>query len=1046
MIPSSRILRLRAAGTAISVLAFALASHASAQVVNPSTIDKAANPATTQAAPDTATGPVGPAAQQQAATTEEDSAQIIVTGSRIGRPTLDSPIPVSTISAADLTHSGDTNIGDVLDKISPQLAPTYTQANSTQFIGTSGLNILDLRNLGPDRTLVLVDGQRHITSSEGDFFVDVNTIPNDLIDRVDVVTGGSSAVYGSDAMAGVVNFVMKQHYSGAEFNLQSGITSQGDRANYKASALLGKNFDNDRGNIAIYGEYDQANALYNTERPNETGAYAGRNQFQLVNNPNAGNGLPDRTFLTGIHSFGYSNGGTFIPYSGGSIRDCGVVAAACLPNGFPRVFLFQPDGNLTEANYGTDFRPVGSGNNQGGSGSTLEDTGVLDPGYKRYIFNLLAHYDFSDAFRPYVNAKFARIISTQVSGPTFSQGGDQGAGAEPFNYYTLTPIQLDNAFLTPQAKTLITSLLDPGSTFFNLNRNNVDLGSRGEDDRRDTYRIVGGVQGTFNHDWHYNLAADYGRLNTQYAFTNNRIEQNFYNSIDAVYNNAGQIVCRINQVTVTDPNCAPIDILGNFGTQQTAAQRQAALNYFNTTSHRYGHASELDVNLNLDGNTSELFSLPGGPIRFSLGAEYRRETAAYHYDDLVTSGATFLNSIAPFNPPSFVTKEAFGELDAPIIRDKPFFNELSLSGAGRVAHYKGATGTVYAYNGGAVYAPVQDVRFRFNYSHSVRAPTLDDLYSSDSQDYASVDDPCDVDFINTGKPTRAANCLAAGVPVGYVNSVARAGSIAITDGGNPNLKAETSRSLTYGVILQPSFVPGLAVTVDYYDIKISNVISAVDAQTILNGCYDGATLNNQFCSLIAPRQSNGDFNLQSALLQSTLNYSAERAKGIDLDVAYNHRFGDENKLALRFVGSWVRQNTDYPYLDDPTEPLQIKGTQSEPVYRFHATVDYTYKKLTLGYALTYVGKQSITDYDAQHVVADDPGSPFNPLYADISDYPAEFYHDVRVSYEVGDHYSIYAGVDNLLDQLPPLGLLGTGLDALYDNVGRQLYLGVKVKM
>jgi outer membrane receptor protein involved in Fe transport len=989
------------------------------------------------------------AAAPQGATSNNvgDAEVIVVTGSRIARPTLDSPVPVTTLSQTELTRTGRTNIGEVLNQL-PQLAPTYTQSNSTQFIGTSGLNILDLRNLGVSRTLVMVDGQRHITSQEGEFLVDVNTIPNDLIERVDVVTGGTSAVYGSDAMAGVVNFVMKKHFEGISLNAQGGLTSYGSRGTYKLSGTFGKNFAEGRGNIAVALEYDRANPLYFTDRPGLTGAYAGRNQFQLVDDPSVDNTIPDRTFLRGIHSFGYSDGGSFIPYANGNLRDCNGVAAACLPNGFPRVFLFQPDGTLKESNYGVDFRPVGSGNNQGGDGATLNNTGVLDPGLKRYVVNAIGHFDVSDAFRPYFNAKFVRVISTQVTSPTFSQGGPQDPGDDPINYLIYTPIQLDNAFLTPQARALIASQLAPGSTFFNLNRNNVDLGSRGEHDRRDTFRIVGGVEGTFNDDWHYDVAVNYGKLNTHYAFTNNRIEQNFYNSIDAVRNGAGQIVCRINQVTVTDPACQPIDILGFGGAQQTAAQRQAALDYFNTTSHRVGHASELDINASVQGDSSQLFELPGGPIRFSIGAEYRRETASYAYDDLVTSGATFLNAINPFTPPSFEVKEAFAEVDLPIIKDRPFFEEVSLSGAGRVADYKGSAGTVFAYNGAAIYAPVKDIRFRVNYSRSVRAPTLGDLYSSSAQDFASVDDPCDVNFINKGKASRPANCAAAGVPVGFANQVTRSSTLPIVDGGNPDLRVEKSRSWTYGVILQPRFVPGMVITVDYYDIKISNVIQAVDPQTILNGCYDGASLDNSFCKLINPRVAGGNF-ANPALLNAPLNYAAERAKGIDLDVAYNHRFNPDNNLALRFVGNWTRFNSQYPYIDNPTQPFQLKGSLGQPEYRFTAQADYTYKKFTVGYTMQYIGKQSITDYDAQHQVANDPGSPFDPFYADRVNYPHVIYHDVRASLEVNDKFTLYGGVDNFTNKSPPFGLLSTGQvdgDGIFDNVGRFMYMGIRVKM
>ncbi|USI74756.1 TonB-dependent receptor domain-containing protein [Sphingomonas morindae] len=1034
--------------------------HAQAPAPDPQSLDAPAPAAPagttpTQSTPGVAAGITGPAVQQQQAETSGRDQEIIVTGSHIARPTLRSPIPVTTLSAADLTRSGNTNLGDALVRL-PALSTSFNQAGSTAFIGTSGLNILDLRSLGQSRTLVLVNGHRHITSQEGEFLVDINTIPNDLVDRVDVVTGGSSAAYGSDAMAGVVNFVLKQNFDGLSANAQGGVSSHHDRGNYKLSVTAGKNFAEGRGNIAGSFEYDSSSLVTYADRPGLTGAFAGRRQFQLVDDPTADNTNPDRVFLQGVRSLGYADGGNFTAYNGSSIRSCaGAPSTACLPNGFPRIFLFNSDGSLREANYGTDFRPVGSGNTLGGDGSTLNNTGTLQPSYKRYIANILGHFDVSEAFRPYFEGKFVRTQSFNQGTPTFSQGGDQGLDADgipfaPTNYLSYTPIALDNAFLTPQARSVISGLLPAGANYFNLNRNNVDLGTRDEADRRDTWRVVVGAQGTFNDDWHYDVAFNYGHLKTRSTFYNNRIEQNFYNSIDAVRNAAGDIVCRINQASVTDPACAPIDLLGAFGSQQTAAQRQAALDYFNTTSYRRGAASELDITANITGDSSQLFELPGGPVRFSIGGEYRREKAHYAYDELVSSGQTFLNAIPDFRPPAFAVKEAYGELDLPVLKNIRFVDELSLNGAVRVSDFKGSAGTVYAYNAGGIYAPVSDVRFRVNYSRSVRAPTLGDLYASNSINYAGVDDPCDVNFINKGSSTRAANCAAAGVPAGFENAVTRSSRLQILSGGNPDLQVEKSRSWTYGVILQPRMIPGLVVTVDYYDIKINQVISSVDAQTILNGCYDAASLSNAFCSLINPRNGDGSFQ-QPALLQSSLNFAAERAKGIDLDVAYNHRFGADDNLALRFIGNWNRFRTDYPYVDDPSRPSPVKGTLGQPAFQFNANADYTHKKVTIGYTLRFLGKQSIASYETQHVVAGLDGTPYDPYYADRVNYPNVFYHDIRATVQVDRRFSLYGGVDNATDRKPPFGLLGnaTGynnFDTIYDNVGRFFYVGARVKI
>ena len=1019
-----------------STVAFVLASAipAAAQTATPVDAQTQA-PGTDPAAPvgsDTTTGAVA----QTAAPDANVGSDIVVTGSRIARPTLNSPIPVTTVTQADLTRTGAVVIGDVLNDL-PSLRSTYSQANSTQFIGTAGINLLDLRGLGPSRTLVLVNGRRHITGSTGEFLVDTNTIPTDLIDRVDIVTGGSSAVYGSDAMAGVVNFVLKRNFDGVSLNAQSGIADNGNRGTYRLSGTVGTNFAEGRGNIALGLEYNQADLLTYADRPELTGIYSGRNQITRVA-PN-GAGVPERTFLKGLHSFGYDNGGNFIPYGDGNLLDCNSVAAACRANGAPRVFGFGTDGTLSEYNYGNDLRPSGNNNNQNGSGPTLRDKGTLNPGLKRYVANLIGHFDVSEAFKPFFEAKFVRVDSYAQGTGTFNQGGSQGDGAEGETYLASgIPVAFDNAYLDPQAAATIRSLLPAGAQYFRVNRNNSDLGTRDEADRRDTYRIVVGAEGTFNDDWKYDVSVNYGEFRTKSKFYNNQFQSRFYNAVDAVRNGAGQIVCRINQATVVDPSCAPLNILGE------GRASQAALNYINTTSTSRGKATEFDVTANIVGDSSQLFELPGGPVRFAVGGEYRRETAFSAYDDTIKSGDTFFNVIPDFRPPAFAVKEAYGEIELPLLKDISFAKELTINAAGRVADYKGSTGTVYAYNFGGIYAPINDIKFRVNYSRSVRAPTLGDLYASNSQNFDQLDDPSDVNFNNTGRSTRAANCAAAGVPANFVNSVARAGSTEFLSGGNPNLQAEKSRSWTYGAIFQPSFLPGFALTVDYYDIKINRVIQSVDAQTILDSCYDAPTLDNQFCSLINPRQANSLF-ARPALLQSVVNFAALKAKGIDFDASYNHRFGADTKAAIRVVGTWVRDRTDFPYLDEPSRPDRVKGELGDPIWNVNASVDLTHKNFTLGYQVRYIGRQSITDWEAQH---DTNGVPaLNPTYADVVYYPKVIYHAIRASVDVDKRFTLYGGVDNLTDKKPPYGLLGNGDgDAIYDNIGRAMYIGASVKL
>lgn len=980
---------------------------------------------------------------------------IIVTGSRIARPALEGAAPVTSLSSDQLLSRGDLSIGDALNEL-PSLRSTFSQANSTRFIGTTGLNQLDLRGLGTSRTLVLVNGKRHVTSSEGEFSVDTNTIPIDLVERLDIVTGGTSAVYGSDAIAGVVNFILKRNYEGVSLRAQSGITDRGDRGSYFVAGTFGKNFADGRGNVAVSLEYADTEPLRYVDRPEMTGAFTGRRQFN-ASSPINTDDVPDRTYFNGgVYSLGLSDGGTFIPYNAATATSCvsnGSVATrnplACRPNGYPRVFRFNTSGRIEEANYGTiDFRPFGSGNALGGvGGSTLNNTGVLQPGLQRYSANLLAHYDFSNAFKPYVEAKYVRVTSTQESSPTFAQNGSSTNPAYSSNSVGV-PIFFDNAYLNPADAALIRSTListsNPNPSFFRLSRNNVDLGSRGEFAKRQTYRIVAGVEGDFNGDWHYDVSVNYGRFENRLRSTNNRIESRFRNAADAVRNGAGQVVCRINADTSAandDPNCVPISLLG----AGNATLTPQALSYFMTTSNYKGKAEEFVVNGFVSGDSSQLFELPGGPIAFSLGGEYRRETASYSYDDLVSSGQTFLNAIPPFNPPAFAVKEAFGELNIPLLKDIFLIKELTVTGAGRVSDFKGATGTVYSYNAGVVWSPVRGINLRANYSRAVRAPTLGDLYSSPSQNFAFINDPCDVNYSTNGPNSganRQANCRSIGLdPTTFENSAARSGNLAILSGGNANLKQETSDSYTYGVVLQPRFLPGFSLTVDYYDIKVKSVISSISAQQTVDSCFDSSDLNNQYCQLINPRQANGFFS-NPALLVSSVNFSALRAKGIDLDANYQYRIDADNSLSLRFIGNYVANRSDFPYLDTPDLPERLRGELGDPIYQFNASADLKLSGLTLGYQLRYIGKQSVTDWEATHDSKQGPA--YDPDYSDPSFYPSVWYHDIRVGFSVNEKFNLYAGVDNLFDKLPPLGLLGTSDGgSIFPNTGRFLYAGVK---
>ncbi len=996
---------------------------------------------------------------------DENSSQITVTGSRIKSPNLVSTVPVVSITADQLLDQGDVNVGDALDDL-PSIRSTYSQANSTRFIGTAGVNFLDLRGLGITRTLVLVNGRRHITASPGDFIIDVNTIPSDLIDRVDVVTGGSSAVYGSDAVAGVVNFILKRNFTGIKLTGQGAVSSRHDRGIYFIAGTAGTNFADDRGNVAVNLEYVNAEPLYFRDRPTGVGAAFGRCQLNLssftAGEPQSGNGVPDQTFFCGIRNGTISNGGTVLAAqpSGGGLtggNNCtnpllapagtfaALGAARCLNpgtvNGVQRIFRFDASGNLIQDIPALDFRPFASGNIIDNPlsdvpGSNLRDTGQIAPGLKRFTANLLAHLDISDAFKPFIEAKYVRIRALQEGQPSFFSTISSTIGAPN--------LKCSNAFVTPatlQTLQAIGVCLTPATGTISLNRFNVDFGGRSEKIERDTYRIVGGVQGDFNGDWNYEVSASYGHVRVHQDELNdlkltdvNGNFDGFLLAYDAVRNASGNIVCGVNQVTVTRPDCVPINLFGN------SQPSQAALNFVNTTSFVDSQATEFDALAFVNGDLSQLFEFPGGPVRFSVGAEYRRETAFQDADPLSSAGGTFFNAFKPFHPPAFDVKEVFGELEIPLLKDLPFAQELSVSGAARYSDYNTPADKTFAWNVGGTWAPIRDLRFRANYSRSVRVPTIGDLYSPGSQNFAFLADPCDVLNIGNGTTNRGANCAALGVPVGFVNTPARTASTGFTSSGNPFLQEEEGRSFTVGGVFQPSFFRGFSFSADYYNITVNNLIASLGAQTILNQCVDLPTTNNQFCQLLNPRKADSTF-ANPALTSAGINFAKFKARGIDFQSDYTHRFSEGTKVDLHAVLTYVLARDNFTSPTTPTFRDRILQELGDPQVAANVSATVTTGPFKLRWSGNYIGKMTIGAYENYFGVDGRP--PQNADNTAQVFYPSQFLQDLRFEIAATPKFTFYVGADNIFDKLPPLGLVGNEGGNPYDPIGRFMYAGFK---
>ncbi|MFC3581383.1 TonB-dependent receptor domain-containing protein [Sphingomonas hylomeconis] len=1043
--------------------------------------------------------------------TEETSQEITVTGSRIRAPNLESAVPVTVVAGEQFFQTGRVSIGDVLNDL-PQLRNTFSQQNSTRFLGTRGLNLLDLRGLGTQRTLVLVNGRRHVAADilSNGVSPDTNTFPTDLIERVEIVTGGNSAVYGSDAIAGVVNFILKDSFDGLQIRGQSGISQYGDAGNQYVSALGGKNFADGRGNIALNLEYAHQSRYFGSGRPNLRQA----DGFLVVDTDPAGttngsDGVFDRKFFRDIRSTTISPGGQVgIRYANNASAPCGRDAVG---SAFTCAYLFQPDGSLVQQT-GTRVGLGPNGSFIGGNGQTGREGQLLtlSPQLDRYSANAIGHFEVSPAFVPFFEAKYVRTEAFgSVSGPLFSQGQtladnftvDGFRDASYFNTggaagnVNREGIRLDNPFLNAQARATlqqqllaavnssanglnpntgaaftdtpasqaerarIIAQINDGSFRFSNRRNYVDLGIRDERIRRETYRGVVGIRGTFNDDWNYEASANYGVYKERNVIQGNINTQRFLLANDTARNAAGQIVCR----SQIDPRYAGEDVGGNpaqlaadiaacvplnpFG---TGSVTKAVRDYLTVQSEATGKITQFVGSAFVSGDLSQLFELPGGPVAFSVGGEYRRETNSYDLDDLTQAGYAFYNAIPSFRAPAFAVKEAYGELRVPLVKDVFLLQELTFGASGRVADYKGATGTVYAYGFTGEWRPVDQLRFRAAYNRSVRAPNLSELYSEQGQNFTPApNDPCSERNIGTGSATRAANCAAAGRPAGY--DYVYTASLETVSGGNPNLRAETSDSYTYGGVWEPSFVPGLSISVDYYNIKVKDVITATGTpQQILNLCYDSPTLNNAFCSLFeragaagGPRGEQQFRVLEGSLLQSSANFAALQVRGIDTNIAYRHRF-NFGTVNLGAVWTHTLQNDEFTNPADPNFANVLTNELGDPQDQVNVNASVKIGAFTLGGQARWIGKMYLNTYEDYNSLNGLP--PQNTDYAEVKKYGVAFYQDLRADVDVNDKFNFYLGVDNVTNKQPPFGLTGvTEGGGIYDVRGRYAYAGFVAK-
>lgn len=918
-----------------------------------------------------------------AQTTEAAPERIQVTGSRILREGAIAPSPVTVISGRDLVETGAMNIGEVLNEL-PSLAATYSLANAGRSIGTAGLSLLDLRGMGASRTLVLVDGRRHVASSAGTAAVDTNSIPTAWLDSVEIITGGASAVYGADAVTGVVNFKLKKDIQGFDLVASKGYAEDNPYDNHKLSLSFGTDFADGRGNFAAAAEYSGQEGMNATERSSTHTAYMAvanpaNTDFRDANGVFKHDGIADKITVANAGWYDSSTAGNFAL------------------NG--DWYIFNPDGSVRLQDLGTIY-----GNIEHCSSCeflNLREYQDLQPGFNRQNLNMKANFDLTDNINLFAEAKYARSKGSSEGQPSF------------FEYGSAIAIARDNAFLDSS----MAALMDAnGLASIRIHRFQKDAGRRFEQNTRTTSRFVVGAQGDISTDWAFETYLTHGETKLEQVNHNNLIRTNFAQSVDAVVDGNGAIVCR--DVTARANGCVPTSLFGD------NAINQGARDWFNTTS--YSHSNIKQTVANASVNNSAVFELPAGFVGFSAGVEYRKEQSESVPDRFAATGATFLNSLQ-YMRGEFSVKEAFAEVSLPLLADLPLIYDLAFDAAVRYANYS-TIGDATSWKTGLDWSLNSELRVRATYSEALRAPNISELFGPQNETFFRVTDPCAT--TERQSQTRVNNCAAIGIAADFeLNSPAA--TVGGLNGGNPDLLAEKSDSYTLGLVYQPGFIRGFSLTADYWSIKIDDAISSITAQNILNRCVDSASgPNMQFCDLVQRDPVTQSLQLITSVVQ---NVAAQSASGIDLELGYDFDVA-AGRFNTKLIATWLESRKTFSFQNFPAEYIENAGTAGDANWQANLSVNYRNDAWTAGVKTRYVDAVSL--YTEQSLA-------LNPDPSDIMGYGSYFVTDVRIGYDFTSGVRLALGIDNVFNRdLPGVSTGTTAETGLYNNIGRFYYTSV----
>ena len=1011
----------------------------------------------------------GAQAQQAAPAPASTSVQeLVVTGSRIPSKNLTSVSPVTTVNNQTVKLQGTTNVEDLINNL-PQAFADFGQFESN---GSSGTATIDLRGLGSKRTLILVDGKRLQPGDPTVPVPDINMIPPALIDRVEVLTGGASAVYGSDAVSGVVNFIMKHNYEGLQIDgefsigmhenndqqvrsavaeelplfgtaspliLPSGTAWAGER--WTATITGGANTPDGKGNVEFYlgytdiqpvleGKYDWSTCGLSTNTSNThqqycggsvTAAGAGGGLLTVLSGPNT---VPPSPSYFGL---GYAITGPTAPCTGSAGTCLSQFTAANTYNFAPLNYIQRPD--------------------------------------IRYTAGEFSHYEVAPWLDLYSSFMFMDDHTVAQIAGSGSFYGD--------NVYTI-PCN-DPLLNAAQANTLCGPEAgvagDTASAL--IGRRDVEGTGRTSDLTHMDYRIVFGAKGDLGSGWSYDISMQYGRSVLTDIEGGYFLNSKLANALDVVPNPAGGAPVCASVLNGSDTKCVPYNVWS------TGGVTQAALNYLEGTAINTGYTSEQVVTGNVSGDLGQYgmkspWATDG--LGISLGLEYRREYLQFTPDEASESGdlAGFGGSLA-YTAGSQADKDVFGEIRIPIVQDMPFFKELTLEGGFRYSDYTSGGGN-WTYKAGGDWQIVPDLRVRASYERAVRAPNVSELFGPITPGLIAGSDPCAGQLAAVLAATPGcANTFSKtlNLPIGSALNSAVAGLAATTtvpqcisaqcgdlSGGNPDLVPETANTYSFGFVFTPTFFRGFTFSLDYFNIKVNDGITTLPLQLVFNQCIDG---NQGLCNLITRNAAIGygvyGGNGAGFVDLTEINASSIKTSGIDVNADYrvslsSWHLPEWGSLDFNFTGTWV----NHLITSFPGEAYDCAGlygvTCGTPTPKWRHQFRTTWStpwNLTVSVNWRFLSATSLDFNTDQPALQDKTYKDLLPTDAHIPDFS---YFDLSFQYKFKNRYTVRGGVNNIFDRTPPLldtNSFGISAPAfgnantypqVFDPLGRVLFLGL----